>query len=443
MSMLNNALSGLNASQIALNVVSNNVANSNVSGYTRQQSVNSSLISNSNNALASGLGVEVSSINRITDDYLNSNLWRSNSSYGYNQAYSDRITVTEQLVANENLSVAQGLDALFNAFNSASTEPSSIAPRQLIISSAEALTQKFNTLAANLDTQRVQIEEQVDGMLGMANIQFNEIATLNQKIVDGTAQGGNISALLDQRDETVQSLSKIMDVEVARMKDGSYTISMTGGQPLVLGSSSAELTRVGSNYQVNLAGQAFSFSGDIGGEMGGILSYQSEVLDSTEASLNQQAKAFADDINNQLAAGQDINTPAGTGAPIFSYNPLDPASSLSISTAFQPEDLALGDIGAGPGDNTNLSQIIALKDTHYDAYNSMVGSLGIQSGQAKAEAQASKSIAADALAQRDSVSGVNLDEEARSLIKYQESYLANAKVVSASQQLFTTLLSMF
>ncbi|WDD99315.1 flagellar hook-associated protein FlgK [Thalassomonas actiniarum] len=443
MSMLSNGLSGLTASQIALNVVSNNIANSNVAGYTRQQTVNSALISNSNNSLSSGSGVEVSAINRITDDYLNNNLWRSNSSYGFNQAYSDYLGVAEQLLANENLSLSVGMDDLFNAFNSASTEPSSIAPRQLIISSAEALTQKFNSLAANLDIQRVQIEEQADGMLEMANSLFAEVATLNQEIVDGTAQGANISALLDQRDETVNSLSKLMDVEVARMDNGSYTLSMTGGQPLVLGSSAASLTRVGNDYQVNLAGQPFSFSGDIGGQLGGILSYETNILDTTEASLNQLAQDLADDVNNQLALGQDINTIAGAGAPLFDYNPLDPAGSLSISAGFEPEDLALGAIGAGPGDNSNLSQIIALKDGHYDSYNSLVGTLAIQSGQAGAEAQASKSIADDALAQRDSVSAVNLDEEAMSLIQYQQSYQANAKVVSASQQLFNTLLSMF
>ncbi|WDE12107.1 flagellar hook-associated protein FlgK [Thalassomonas haliotis] len=443
MSMLSNGLSGLTASQIALNVVSNNIANSNVAGYTRQQTVNSALISNSNNSLSSGSGVEVSAINRITDDYLNNNLWRSNSSYGFNQAYSDYLGVTEQLLANENLSLAAGMDDLFNAFNSASAEPSSIAPRQLIISSAEALTQKFNSLAANLDIQRVQIEEQADGMLEMANSLFSEVATLNQEIVDGTAQGANVSALLDQRDETVSTLSKLMDVEVARMENGSYTLSMTGGQPLVLGSSAASLSRTGSNYQVNLAGQAFSFSGDIGGELGGILSYETNILDSTEASLNQLAQDLADDINNQLALGQDINAVPGAGNPMFDYNPLDPAGSLSISAGFAPEDLALGATGAGPGDNSNLSQIIALKDGHYDTYNSLVGTLAIQSGQAGAEAQASQSIAADALAQRDSVSAVNLDEEAMSLIQYQQSYQANAKVVSASQQLFNTLLSMF
>ncbi len=441
--MLSNGLSGLNASQIALNVVSNNVANSNVAGFTRLEASFSSRIDNGSGWLNAGNGAQVDSVRRITDDYLNNSLWRSTSSYGYNSAYSEYLMTTEQLVANENLSISAGLDGLFSAFNSAAVEPSSIAPRQLVISSSQALADRFNALSANLDIQRTQIGEQVDGMIANANTLFAEVSNLNGKIVEGIANGGNVSALQDQRDETVKQLSQLMEVDVTRQQDGSMTISMSGGQPLVLGTSHATLSSSGGSYQVNIAGQSFDFNGNIGGKMGGILSYSANVLDVTEASLNTIAQQFADDINNQLAAGQDINNPPGAGQPLFSYDPLDPAGSIRVAAGFEPEDLAFGAMGAGPGDNSNLNAVIALKNVHYDDYNAMTGKLAIESSQAIAEMNASKSISDNALAQRDSVSAVNLDEEAMSLMKYQQSYQANAKVVTAADQLFDTLLSMF
>ncbi len=442
MGMLSNGLSGLNAAQIGLNVVSNNVANSNVAGYSRMEAISVARGSNGNSSMNTGQGVEVNSIRRITDDYLNNSLWRSNSSYGFNQSYSNYLSTTEQLVGNENISIAIGLDSLFNAFNSASAEPSSTAPRQQIIASADALVRRFNSLASNLDVQSTQINEQVDGMLDSANTLFAQVATLNDKIVEGTALGGNVSALQDQRAEAVHHLSELMDVNVTRQTDGSMTLSMAGGQPIVLGSNAAVLSDNGSDYQVKIAGQSFTFNGEIGGKMGGVLSYQTEVLDSTKQKLDQLAKDTADSINKQLAAGQDLHTPAGNGAPLFHYDPLDPAGSLQISAGFKPEDLALAAVGAGPGDNSNLTKLLDLKESQYDAYNALVGDLAIQSGQALADAKASQTIVKNALAQRNSVSGVNLDEEGISLLKYQQSYKANAKVISAADQLFATLLSM-
>ncbi len=442
MGMLSNGLSGLNAAQIGLNVVSNNVAGSNVAGYSRQEAIMAARGGNSNSSMDTGQGVEVSSIRRITDNYLNNSLWRSNSSYGFSQSYSNYLTTTEQLVANENLSISVGLDGLFNAFNSASAEPSSIAPRQQIIASTDALVRRFNSLASNLDVQSTQITEQVGGMLDSANSLFAQVATLNGKIVEGSALGGNVSALQDQQAEAVRHLSELMDVNVTRQTDGSMTLSMSGGQPIVLGANAAKLSDNGSGYLVKIAGQSFAFNGEIGGKMGGVLSYQSQVLDISKQKLDQVAKDTADSINNQLAAGQNLHTPAGKGTPLFSYDPLDPAGSLKVVAGFKPEDLALASVGAGPGDNSNLSQLLNLKEQHYDAYNALVGDLAIQSGQAIADAEASKSIVKNALAQRDSVSGVNLDEEGISLLKYQQSYKANAKVISAADQLFATLLSM-
>lgn len=443
MSILSNALSGLRSSQIALNVVSNNVANSNVSGFSRLEASFSSRTDNGAGKLNAGNGAQVDTIRRLTDDYLNNSLWRSSASFGYSTAFSDYLGITEQLIANDNLSISAGLDGLFSAFNSAAVEPSSMAPRQLVISSSQALAARFNSLASNLDIQRTQIGEQVDGMMANANTLFSGVAKLNQKIVQGLANGANVAALQDQRDETIKSLSQLMEVDVTRQQDGSMTIAMSGGQPLVLGSTFAALSHSSGKYQVDIAGQSFDFNGDIGGKMGGVLSYISKVLNVTEASLNTMAQNFSDDINNQLAAGQDINSPAAAGSPLFSYDPLDPAGSISISTGFKPKDLAFGFMGAGPGDNSNLNAVILLKAAHYDAYNSMTGKLAIESSQAIAQRQANKSINENSLAQRDSLSGVNLDEEAMSLMKYQQSYQANAKVITAADQLFKTLLSMF
>ena len=442
MSMFSNGLSGLNASQIALNVVSNNVANVNVSGYSRLDAISSSRYSASNSNLSTGQGVEITSVRRIADNYLNNSLWRSNSNNGFAQAYSSYLMISEQLVANENLSIAKGLDGLFSALDSATTEPSTMAPRQQIIASADALANRFNSLYSNLDIQSTDISQQINGMMSSANTMFSQVAALNSKIVESSATGNNVTALQDQRAETISKLAELMDLDASRQGDGSITLSLSGGQPVVLGASAATLSSKGSGYAVSIAGQNFTFNGDVGGKIGGVLSYKSHVLDPTKAELDKLAKDTADAMNNQLALGQDINDPVGVGKPLFSYDPSNPAGSFQVSDGFKPTDLALGAAGTGPGDNTNLTTLLEMKDGFLGIYNGLVGSLAIKSGEARSSAKASQTVAENALAQRDSVSGVNLDEEGISLMKYQQSYNANAKVISMADQLFSTLLRM-
>ena len=442
MSMFSNGLSGLNASQMALNVVSNNVANVNVAGYSRLDAISSSRYSASNSNLSSGQGVEVTSIRRIADNYLNNSLWRSNSNNGFAQAYSGYLTISEQLVSNENLSISKGLDGLFSALDSATTEPSTIAPRQQIIASADALANRFNSLYSNLDIQSSDISQQINGMMRSANTMFSQVAALNSKIVESSATGGNVSALQDQRAETISKLAELMDLDVSRQGDDSITLSLSGGQPVVLGASAATLLSKGVGYAVSIAGQSFTFNGDVGGKIGGVLSYKSHVLDPTKAELDKLAKDTADAMNKQLGLGQDINDPVGVGKPLLSYDPANPAGSFQVSDGFKPKDLALGAVGTGPGDNTNLVALLEMKDGFLGTYNGLVGDLAIQSGEALSSAKASKTVAENALAQRDSVSGVNLDEEGVSLMKYQQSYNANSKVISMADELFRTLLMM-
>jgi len=279
-------------------------------------------------------------------------------------------------------------------------------------------------------------------MMSSANTMFAQVAVLNGKIVEANATGGNTSALQDQRAETIGKLAQLMDLDVSRQGDGSITLSLSGGQPVVLGASAATLSKQGSGYAVSIAGQEFTFNGEVGGKIGGVLSYQKDVLDPTKAKLDKLAKDTADAMNKQLALGQDINDPAGAGKPLFDYDPSNPAGSFKVSDGFKPKDLALGATGTGPGDNTNLTVLLEMKDGLLGAYNSLVGELAIKSGEALSSAKASKTVAENALAQRDSVSGVNLDEEGISLMKYQQSYNANSKVISMADELFSTLLRM-
>lgn len=443
MSMLNIGLSGLAASQIALNVTAQNTANVNVAGYSRQEALLNSRSSGSFGRLDVGLGVAVGSLRRVADDYIAAQLWRVTSQRGFNESFDEYIGQAEQLVGSDALSINLGMDSFFAALDGAAEEPQSIAPRQQIVSSANALSRRFNQLASSLQLQSTQLDGQLDASVTQINTLAKQIADLNTKIRDLNARGGNTAQLEDQRDQTVKTLSTLAAVKVTRQADSTLSIGLAQGQPLVLAGEAAKLSRLGTALNVNLSGQNFPVAGNPGGTLGGLIEYRDSTLIPAQQKLDAMAVKLADDFNAQLAAGTDINAPRTAGAPLFTYDPTNPAGSIAIVAGYKAEDLAFGAAAAGVGDNSNLLRLLALKDGNYSAFSGLLGELAIRSSQSQAELAASEQLVTEIQAKRDAVSGVNLDEENANMMKYLQSYQANAKVIGAADEIFNTLLGMF
>lgn len=443
--ILGNALSGLNAAQTVLTVTSQNIANANTPGYTRQDVVLISRTDSSPSPLSAGNGVEVADILRIADDFRTATLWRATSQYGFDSQMQTLVEQVEYIIGGDELSLSTGIDTLFTAFNSAAEAPTSIAVRQQILASADALATRFNQLAGNLDMQERQISEQAEALVENINSQLANVARLNERIADIQAQGGNTAQLQDQRDLAIQTLAEYVDVRTETFADGRVNVTLAGGQPLVLGDNASTMVLTDGELSLDYQGQSFPVT-DAGGQLGALVAYRTDTLAGIREQLNAQASNLADTINAQLNSGYDLNGDAG--ADLYDYDPSAPAASLRV-TDIEPEQLAFrGDGGSGnplggTGDNTNLLAVIDLKSGFYDDYSGLVGDIGIQSAQVQASAQASESLLQDAQQQRDSVSGVNQDEEAIRLMEFSQHYQANAKVIGVADQIFNTLLGMF
>lgn len=441
-SIFDNGLSGLKVSQQALNTTSNNIANINTPGFTRQEAVVTSRSSGSG-GLAAGTGAQLADIRRIANDFANASLRRSTSDSGYASKLEELVGRSENIVGSDSLSIAKGLDGFFASLNSATETPQSTATRQQIISESKAIASRFNQIGSSLSLQDQQITNEVQSTLSVANGLTANIAKLNKSIAQAEANGSNTSSLQDQREELIKDLADKVDVRVTESSDGRISISLPKGQPLVLGSQSATLEYAGGNLDLTYNGQVFSVDSP-GGAVGAMVDYQSGALADMKDDLDTQAANFADGINNQLAAGFDLN--GNPGAPLFTYSAAGEAETLQVSSTIQPDELAFrGDDGTGaplggPGDNTNLKAIIDLKEPFYVAFNGTLGQLGIQSSQVQAEASASRNLLDDAQFRRDSISSVNQDEEAANLIKYTQAYQANAKVISTADRIFNELL---
>ncbi|HAU4892421.1 TPA: flagellar hook-associated protein FlgK [Aeromonas hydrophila] len=439
MSLLNIGFSGLNSAQIALNITAQNIANVNTIGYSRQEAMMGSL--SGFGRLDNGQGVEVTGVRRITDDYLVSQHWRSRSATGASYSFHQYINTTEQLLGSESMNIAKGLDSFFASLSAALDSPETPAQRSQIVSSAGALANRFGQLNESMLTQEKQIDDQLNSTVSQVNSYLKQVAELNTQISEQASKGVNTSVLEDSREQIVRELSTFMEVRVNRQSDGSFSLSLPQGQPLVLAGSSSTLSLAGDKLSLSFGPQSFDIPKLHGGSLAGVMEYRTTVLRPLREELNQIAKKLADDFNAKQGGGVDLH--GNPGKPLFTYDPLNPSGTLKIADGFTGDDLAFAKAGGGSGDNRNLQELLTIKDDQYDAYSALLGRMAVQSGQAKATMTADANMEKQLATKLSSVSGVNTDEEGVKIMAYTKAYQANAKVISTSEQLFTSILNMF
>ncbi|MCL1050879.1 flagellar hook-associated protein FlgK [Shewanella abyssi] len=455
MSMLNIGMSGLNASMAALNATSNNVANAMVPGYSRQQVMLSSV---GNGVYGSGSGVMVDGVRRISDQYEVAQLWNSTSNLSFAKAQASYLGQVEQIFGSEGNSISAGLDLLFASLNSAMEQPNEVAHRQGVLNEAKALTQRFNSISEGLNSQVTQVEGQIGASAKEINSQLQIIARFNADIQKSNASGNVPLALLDARDAAVDDLSKIVDVNVVDDGNGMLNISLAQGQPLLSGPTASTIMVKAdpanpqfSQISIQFGQSSFPLDETAGGNLGALIDYRDNSLVDSMAFIDELAVTMADEFNALLAGGTDLqgNTPT---QDLFSYDPINPAGSLSMTAGFTADMLAFGKDGT-PGDNSNLKDLLGLADKSFtfasmgvsttmgDAFASKIGQLGSSSRQAQMSQDTAAKLQLEAQSQWASTSGVNMDEEGVNLIIYQQSYQANAKVISTADQLFQTILN--
>lgn len=435
MSMLNNALSGLNAANIALTVAGQNVANAAVDGYSRQQAQ----FKTSNVYLG---GVEVASVDRIVDAFLNDDIWRTNSDLSYFQNKQTYLGFIEQVVGSDSLNLNNSITSLTSALNAAATTPDSNAYRQQFLSAAEGLMRDFGQINGALEGQLNKLNTQMSNVALEVTSLTKQIADVNASIGKAVANNQPSAELKDNRERLINQLSKHIGVSTVERSNGLVDISTLSGAPLVVGTKGASIEINGTTVSSNFLGQKFKLNEHVGGQFGGLISADTQVIQPTLASLNNLVADLADDINTALQSGFDLNNNAGIA--LFEYNATNPLGSIGINPNIGTDELAFkGSNTAGPGDNSNITNIISAMSGKGERFTLLVGDLAITSKQNQTSIATASSLNTNAVAARDSLSGVNLDEEAASLMHFQQMYSANAKVISTADQMFNTLLQMF
>lgn len=453
-SLINNALSGALAAQASLNTTSQNIANLQTKGYTRQGVLLNS-IAPAVGTTGAGFGVKISALLRFSDSYKTQQLWRANTDMAaYTQA-QPYLTQLEQVMGDATAGLSVGIDNFFKALNAVGVDPTSTPLRGQVLHTAEALAQNINSLYQLTRTQQLSIVQQRESVVPEFNTLTATIATLNNRITSATALGTNPSALIDERDRAIDSLSELAALEVIEQEDGTATVSFKGGQPLVVAGVAGTMS-IGSSGGLEIEFGNNSFELDdtrLGGRLGGIGKMEKDTLLPLQASLLDLAEQITDMVNLQHAAGQTLGPPAAPGGDIFQFNGGGTGGIMSLVPGLTSADLAFSSDGT-PGDSGNLQALIALKNQTVtltsvgtvilgDADTQLVGKLAVESKQNQALMKTSTTIRQQAEDDWASTSSVNKDEEAVNLVEFQNMYQANMKVLAVANNLFDATLAMF
>ncbi|WP_374585974.1 flagellar hook-associated protein FlgK [Pseudoduganella sp.] len=456
MSIINNALSGSLAAQAALNTTSQNIANLQTKGYTRQGVVLTA-VAPAAGTYGAGFGVEVSKLIRFSDSYKSQQLWRANSDLGMRTQSQPYFTQLERVMGDEQTSLSKGVDQFFRALNAAGVDPVSSPLRQQVITAANAMAQSFNSIYNVTRQQQISVTQQRDAILPQLNTLSANIARLNQRITEAGALGTNTSGLVDERDQAIDALANLVAIEVLEQPDGTRSVSLRSGQPLVVGNLSGTMamnTSSGSPVlELTFAKSVFGLDDTkIGGQLGGIGDYEKNILNPLQQSLVQMADQLAAKVNTQLQAGF---RPDGTpGTDLFAFNATGAGGILNITPGIVASDLAFSAAAGEPGNSGNLQALIGIKNQPItlasigsvligDADTQLVGKLGIDSGQNQSLLETATTIRQQSEDDWAATSSVNKDEEAINLVEFQNMYQANMKVIAVANELFDATLALF
>lgn len=431
--------SGVRAYQTALTTTSENIANAGTAGYTRRVAGLREVAAPSGgaNSIPNGLGVRIDGITRTGDDLRSAEVRAAGADLARSEAgvvWLDRIETS--LTGNK---LDERLTAFFNAATTLAADPSASAPRATMLQAAASLANSFAATGAALDGALADLDATADGAAAQLNTLSAGLAKVNSGL--GRAQSGTSSqaALLDERDRLLESMSALTDVAVQFDAAGRASVKAGSGGPLLVHGDQAAVATYARGPDGAVSFAVYGIEGTkplspSGGALAGIAEGAARLADA-RASLDAIAVAVVDGVNAIQAGGTDLD--GNPGAALF-----EGGSAASMKLVLNdPRGIAAAASGAGARDNGNLSALAALrKDGAFerDLVKLTTGNASALSAR-RDIAQVQSTIRANAAAARDSVSGVNIDEEAVDLIRFQQAYQASSRVIQVARETLDTL----
>ena len=450
---ISTALSALYAQRRGLDVTGQNIANVNTEGYSRQRAGLSSIAASSTASLWSvgdsvGGGVTMESVDRMRDMFLEARARSEHARSAFLDSRKASLQDVERVITEpSDQGIAAQLNDLWVGFDDVANHPGDGAPRNQLLQRAATvagtLSASSNALSRQWDAQR----EQLDGLVSEVNVAAAGVAELNQAIIRATQSGLPSNELADRRDVLSQQLAELTGAVGRTGDDGALDIYLDG-TALVRGGVAEKLTVTGAHRLTDVAAEPISVNwqqdgrptGITSGTVGAYTENLSVTLPGYTAELDKVAVALATTVNTQHAAGFDQK--GNPGGALYGGTT---AATLQVIIT-KPEEIAAAAIQTlgGNRDAGNAMALAKLKNsaTGPDAeWRTLVVGIGVtvQTARNRADIQGTVTARADSL--RESVAGVNLDEEMANMLSYQRAYEGAARVMTAIDSVLDTLIN--
>jgi flagellar hook-associated protein 1 FlgK len=322
-SIFNIGVSGLAAAQAGLLTTGHNISNASTPGYNRQQTVQSTNTPQFTGAGYFGQGANVVTVKRIYNQFLAGQTLSAQTRLAELNAYADQIRQIDGLLADPSAGLSTALNDFFRGVHEVAASPASIPARQSMLSMAQALVGRFQSVDGRLNEIRDGVDTQLAGTVADINSYSTQIAALNQRIILAQAAGPGQPAndLLDQRDQLVAELNQQVRVTTVTASDGSLNVFVGNGQAVVVGAQSYSLATMQSGEDASRMTVGITLPGGgsaalpeamlTGGTLGGLLAFRRESLDTAQNALGRIAMGLAETFNAQHRLGQDLTGAIG------------------------------------------------------------------------------------------------------------------------------------
>ncbi|MDO8959048.1 MAG: flagellar hook-associated protein FlgK, partial [Rhodocyclaceae bacterium] len=356
--IFNVAVSGLNVAQAGVLTTGHNIANASTPGYSRQRIVQTTNPPQFTGAGFIGKGANVDTIQRVYSQFLGSQVLSAQTGAAEMDSYLAQIRQIDNLLADPSAGLSPALADFFKGVQEVAANPQSLPARQAMLSASQSLVARFQSVDQRLREIREGVNSQITSEVSLINSYSKQIADVNQRIIVAQAAGPAVPAndLLDQRDQLVAELNKEIRVTTQIQNDGTYSIFIGNGQPLVVGALNYTLQAVAApddpertivalrsptGTTVNMPESLLS-----GGKLGGLIAFRAESLDPVQNGLGRIALTLAQNFNDQHRLGQDLT--GSLGGNYFDISRAGPTVMANANNAVpgQSPAVTISNLGA-------------------------------------------------------------------------------------------------
>ncbi|MEA1972123.1 MAG: flagellar hook-associated protein FlgK, partial [Candidatus Cloacimonadota bacterium] len=453
--MFHVGVKSLRLNELHLNTIGQNIANVNTPGYSRQRIVQETAESIDRGAYLVGSGVNLSTLERMRDNAMDTKFRKNNTELGYWNRSSEKLSELESHITGISTNLGDALDEFWNNWEAVSENPSSSAERISLFESTKNLTVNFNDFSEMIDDKRKEINNEIVNTANIINNISSKLATLSHKIDIAESQGKNPNDLLDQFDIEIDKLSNYGEVNISKI-DGKRVIYF-GTDEIVHDGISKEVmafstTDEDENYNAQIVWKDNynKIGGLEKGELNGLLDLRDNILTEYSDQIDNLANQMVEKINSIHKEGFSIDDPAHNGILFFDEDTTG-AGDIRISDELElnPNKIAAS-LNGEEGDNRVALQIAELrfektmddKQSYNEYLNSIINKIGNNVSRYVNFKQAYSDTATQIENYRESVKGVSINEETANLIRFQQAYQASSKIISEANKVMSTVMGL-